>query len=256
MLELDPNVIAFSGDWHGNTMWAANMPYLLKEEGVTHIFHAGDFGFRFDFDFRDQLENALRDNDIMLYFVDGNHDYHDWIWAHEEDRNGFNRISEHVRYIPRGHRFKVWDKTFMGLGGATSVDKDWRTQSGLRAEWWSTEQIRTIDVNNAVEGGPVDVMICHDAPSGIPIPGITYENGIQFFPHHALMEADWHRDRVRYVVDMVKPKLFVHGHYHVNYEFTTYDDMRVIGLDMDGTSPAKNIHLAYNSLDLLGHLND
>lgn len=242
----EPTKFAFCGDWHGNTAWATSTIDTLGQRGVSHILHLGDYGYTFSEDFVDSVEAACARQNVALMFVDGNHDLHEFLWQLPLDEDGFGILSDHVRYIPRGQRWNWWGLTFMGLGGATSVDKQWRNPY---TEWWPTEKITISDVYRAVEGGRVDVMIAHDAPSGVPIPGISFREGLQYFPHEALQEAELHRRVMRGVVDSVKPKLFVHGHYHRHYGHTE-GSTRYVGLDMDTTSLHSNVWVVADRADM------
>lgn len=245
----EPEVLSFAGDWHSNTNWATHMIYSLKESfGTDTILHAGDYGYDFPFGFRDFVEDACIENDVMLYFVDGNHDDHEFIWSRPVDEDGLYMISEHVRAIPRGHRWQWWGKTFMGLGGAHSVDRDLRL--AFKDKWWPTEWITDEQIRHASRPGEVDVVVAHDVPNGVAIPGITKANGMKngFSPYELDM-ADVHRLRLGDVVDAVQPSLWVHGHYHVNYAGRR-DDMGVIGLSLDGTSILKNTLTVKNVSEL------
>jgi hypothetical protein len=140
------------------------------------------------------------------------------------------------------------------LGGAFSIDKEWRRKEEASLTyltgkdhhetlWWSTETINFIEADlakaNALEKGPVDLMFTHDCPTGVDVPGI-----------HAVDKWKWpetwqNRDLLREVVDVARPKLLVHGHYHTAYEGGFYwepgedgqlDGCKVIGLSNDGFS--------------------
>lgn len=241
--------LAFAGDWHGNTSWAINCIYALEEQAnVDTILHLGDYGYTFSADFVTYVEKALAECNIMLYFVDGNHDFHKKIWSHPKDEDGLYVISEHVRGIPRGHRWQWWGLTFLGLGGAHSVDRPHRTPN---KSWWKTEWITPAQHAKAQEGGPVDVMIAHDCPSGVTIPGVTREDGLKYFEAAELDAAEEHRVLLRETVDAVKPKLYVHGHYHVLYGTIAEDGCRYVGLNCDNTHPDANLWVVRVREDLV-----
>lgn len=49
--------------------------------------------------------------------------------------------------------------------------------------------------------------------------------------------SDQNRDRLKTVVDVVRPSQFLHGHYHVYYKHNVmqhYGPVRVVGLGCDG----------------------
>lgn len=241
----EPSRIAFAGDWHGNTYWASNTVEEVALLGVDTIVHTGDYGFMFSSNFIATVEQACAECDVMIYFVEGNHDKHYWIWERPLDEDGFHIISEHVRAIPRGHRWQWWGKTFMGLGGAASVDKQYRSEG---RDWWETEEITPDDVARAIEGGKVDVLVTHDCPAGVNIPGII-PGDYTFWGKEAIDRAERHRQVLYQVWDAVRPRLLVHGHYHTHY-YTRFFDSMVVGLDMDGTTFDTNILTLTSVLDL------
>lgn len=233
MHQIDPkDYIAFMGDTHMNARWIRAMLRELKDRHVSHVFQAGDYGFLYTSNFVKDVEESCEEYGIEIIFCDGNHDNHDLLNSLPRDDGGFGVLSPHVRFAPRAHRWSVWGKTFMALGGAESVDKAWRTPM---VDWWPTERLHPSEAQRAVSGGPVDVMLAHDCPSRVPIPGITRANGLRYFPEEALRRADEHRDVFRKIVDQVNPAVYVHGHYHVDYGWVDpKTNTRYIGLNMDG----------------------
>lgn len=243
-----PTKIAFAGDWHGNAFWATEMIKSCKINGVDTIVHAGDFGYKFDKNFMHKLRLALEDADINLYFVDGNHDEHPQIWKWDLNDDGFlnpksGRFVNRVNYIPRGHRWEWWGMTWMGLGGAHSVDRPWRTPG---QSWWSTELIRPRDVDAAEKGGKVDILITHDVPANFPLPNERKSRGNSDYPEAELISAEGNRRMLQMVVDKVEPKLIVHGHFHERRD-EVHHGTRIVGLDMDASSWTRNIWMVENT---------
>lgn len=227
--------IAFAGDWHGNTGWATEMIRSVSLRGVATIIHTGDYGFTFSPAYVDAVEAALADGRMRLLFVDGNHDDHGLLDALDRDEEGLAILSEHQRHIPRGHRFVIGETTFLGLGGAVSVDRYMRTKGRF---WWPTELITYEQLQKAEAGGPVDVMVTHDCPLGVDIPGLQPFG----WPQDLLIESAANRHTVRRVVDKVQPRWLIHGHYHRAYQADLHGT-HVIGLNCDGSSWAENIRI-------------
>lgn len=234
-----PRRIAIAGDWHANKRWALAMIEHAQDSGVDTILQVGDFGFwTNNDDYFSELEARLRRHDTVLLWVDGNHEDHARLTSSPPgERYGLRWIRPHIWHIPRGFRWE-WDGiTFLGLGGAASVDQHYRTEW---VDWWRAELIGTADIMRAVDGGPVDVMICHDAPAGAQIPDLT--KTADFWPEDVIRKSEGNRAMLRSVVDEVRPRVLYHGHYHVRYT----DDLalqatpvheaamvRIIGLDRD-----------------------
>lgn len=96
-----------------------------------------------------------------------------------------------------------------------------------------------------IADGPVDVVLAHDAPDRVMIPGIN-EHTAKFWPEHLIREANQHRALMGNVADALQPSLWVHGHYHVRYEGRRLDSpTRVVGLAHDGEYADKNIWMQH-----------
>jgi hypothetical protein len=132
---------------------------------------------------------------------------------------------------------------FLGCGGAHSVDRPFRTP-GL--SWWPEEAITLEDVRRCINGGRADVLVAHDCPLGVVIPGIDDRTEPPPFPPLEIQHANEHRRLVRLITDVVQPGLIVHGHYHVAYETGEHDwpyPARIVGLDCDGTDLERNVRV-------------
>ena len=234
----DPKVIAYAGDWHGRLSYALKAVFFAAQNGAEAIVHAGDFGFNFTPEFLDPLNERLDSYGIDLYFVDGNHENFHTLFTYPIVE-GVRPLRERIIHLPRGTRWVWQGKMFLALGGAISVDKHRRTEGKT---WWREERITWDEANKVIEGGPADIMITHDCPDGVEIPGL--EDGHLYFPEHLLMESDGHRKLLRVIVDEVKPELLIHGHYHRRYTDTLVGDdyqTKVIGLDCDTESVLRNM---------------
>lgn len=239
-METDPIKIAFAGDWHGNKYWACNAIEYAAGAGAQTIIHLGDYGYKFSEMFRNSIETTLARTGLTLQFVDGNHEDFPFLYRWLVGKDGRRQITSHVFHLPRGYRWTWGGVRFLAVGGAYSVDRQWREAD----EWWEEETITDEDIACATNGGPVDVLVSHDAPSGFIIPGIAQNASI--FPPDAIEKANEHRTRLRDIVDVVTPKAIWHGHYHVYYKKMVdlgYGPVWVAGLNMDGTRMHTNINV-------------
>lgn len=128
----------------------------------------------------------------------------------------------------------------MALGGAVSVDKMGRKEG---VSWWPGETLKQADVEYASRPGKVNVLVAHDAPFGVHIPGIK-PKGQSEWPDWVLDESCDHQRKVRAVMEATRPDLMVHGHMHTAYQ-TLYrygDGVKCLvrGLDCDGTTLERN----------------
>lgn len=242
--------IGFIGDTHGND-WVVQVALdNFRKEGITDIVQVGDFGFwpgKPGQQFLAQVNTHLAKNGQILYVTPGNHEDYTFLKYLHTREDGWQEAREHILVAPRGHRWE-WDGvSFVSLGGAPSVDRGWRLDFQRKQGhpvWWKEEDITREDMDRTIEGGYADVMIAHDAPFGVP----AIERGIQGNPNNFRQEdleyADEGRNKMREVVDVVRPKLFFHGHYHwkvddkleIFNEDTGLDDVvHILGLAADGT---------------------
>lgn len=208
-----------AGDWHGNTLWAVMALDQYAIAGITHILHVGDFGFGFGGgdrgeDYLRDIQNALVQNNQIIYVTLGNHENYVMIssFVNHPEMPGFvfNPDFPNILVATRGARWDWNDVSFVSLGGAASIDYEGRTEG---INWWSEERISLGDVYRTIEGGHADVMIAHDAPTGVNLFGSHREARSQWSVE-GLAYADQSRDMMRQAVDGVKPDMFFHGHYH------------------------------------------
>lgn len=220
----DCEKLLIAGDWHGNSYWATKVIDYAADHGADAIVQVGDFGMwtpgPATSSFLYRVSTRARDRDVQVYWLDGNHEDHGRRAEFSHYDNDF------LTYLPRGTRWEWFGKTFMALGGAVSVDKLWRTPG---KSWWPEEELSRADIDHAVREGDVDVILSHDCPTGVRIPGLGGN-----FPPQALAEAGLHRNLLREVWEAKTPQLWVHGHYHVCYQAWLANDTHVFGLGADG----------------------
>lgn len=230
--------LMLAGDIHGDFHHARYLIDRAVTNGVRTIFQVGDFGYwehqQDGIDFLDDLSKELTENNIDLYFLDGNHDKTSLLLKKykELDDEGFIIVRDRIKYAPRGHRW-TWDSVkFIALGGAYSVDKDYRIKqekakshkiseknmyrpaSGQKSTdttgllWFPEEEMSDIDMDNILQNrNPVDIILAHDKPRS----SNPYWNRKD-------LEPCWpNQDRMQRAVVALQPKYFVHGHLHFKY---------------------------------------
>jgi predicted phosphodiesterase len=234
-----PTVMAMAGDWHMNPFWGVEQIHWAGRQGATVIIHTGDFAYTFDVSFLQRISKALRGYGMALLFVDGNHENHARLHQWPIGRDGLRRISPGVYHLPRGFRWTWNGVRFLALGGAHSVDRNLRKPY---VSWWPEETIGAGDAARAMRGGPADVMISHDCPAGVPIPGLQSH----LFDAAEIALSERHRELLAGIVQDVQVREIWHGHYHVPYSTVAdlgYGPVLVTGLDCDATSTAANMRI-------------
>lgn len=238
-----PKRIVFAGDWHGNANFALAATALAHyEHKADVILHTGDFGYDFTPGFLAALNDLLMRQNMALMFVDGNHENFDWLLSQPVDKKTRLRpLAERIWHIPRGTKWTWGGVRFLGLGGAVSIDKLARVPG---ESWWPQEALTSPQLIKARRVGQVDVMITHDCPTDVFIPGVDDGRPVPVSWRPMLAECHANRAKLAGVVNAVKPWLLVHGHYHVRYSQLVkalaprsgggvVHGYKVIGLDCD-----------------------
>lgn len=240
-----------AGDWHGNWPQAEKVLNFAIEQDIKVIVQLGDFGIWFnDKPFLNKIQRKLDENDLWLYFIDGNHENFDRLYEKRLAEDGLRRVRDRIFHLPRGFRWN-WDGiSFLALGGAASIDKKFRREGH---SWWRQEQIDDEDIRVSIYDGIVDVMLTHDSPASAPNTIVDDPQGqtqaAGYFGWEALEYCKNHRERLRDVTDILVPKVILHGHYHrymrSDFNHTGYfkEPCTIIGLDEGSARLSEHTHI-------------
>lgn len=220
--------ILFVGDTHGNTRFAVYAISVAHDLGIDHIIQVGDFGVwpgSFGVNFLNGVNVAAEQFGVTFGFIDGNHEDFDQLdralsgFGREPD--GSIRILGNILWYPRGTVLELGGRRFGFMGGTVSVDKGSRTKF---VSWWPQEAITEKDLINLetnLEGNPVDVLVTHDVPRCVTLPFPISNH----WPGAIIREAEQQRVLLDVVVSLTRPKILVHGHWHVTYNTAaSYED--------------------------------
>lgn len=228
--------IGIAGDWHSDANTAIAMLKILKAEGITDIYHLGDFGVYNDRDGVKYLRAVTRQLKLYgqkLWVTPGNHENYDMIAGLPVNKDGHLVVTDHIVLFPRGARWNIDGTSFVSLGGAASVDFTSRTES---KSWWRAEAISPADVVKTGAGGYADVMLTHEAPLGINIIENLKEASKDEFTPVELAYSHYSQTLMTYALESVRPKMLFHGHFHVGYQ----ED--VLFVDGDGNGFSTSVH--------------
>jgi predicted phosphodiesterase len=241
---------------------------MAREDEVEVIVQLGDFGFSFDRNMIESISAWLaRDPNHKWYWIDGNHDQHDYLdalvayggsanpsrpinmepfpfedmYSRNPHKTGYTQFPDRLFYVPRGTVFTIGETNILALGGAYSIDEHYRTP---HHSWWEQELITYQDVAYAMDQsdryGPIDVMITHDAPSSEYL-----ENWLSSFGYKVDPKSGQNRNLVSVVTNHARPQHLYHGHYHERYD-THYDTPDGWRVDVHGVAanlqPARSGH--------------
>jgi hypothetical protein len=235
---IDAKKVLLVGDTHGQLRWWEQyVAPVAAEQGVDVVVQLGDFGLWPSPNPLNYVQAVGSVCPVPVYWLDGNHEWFDlmeqngWLGADEPVE-----LAPNISYLPRGYSWTWGESRYMAMGGAYSVDKPHRTEGH---SWWPQEEITDADVERALQQESIDVLFCHDAPTGIMVPGVHAEWKQDEFAR----ESAPNRDRLRKIVDALLPSAIYHGHYHVAYHARLHDvlahsdsdvDADIIGLNMSG----------------------
>jgi hypothetical protein len=227
--------VAVAGDWHGHTWWAIKLIQAARADGVTQILQLGDFGVwpgPTGKRYLDRLQKTCEEEGVEVWFVDGNHEDFVQLLAKPKDELGRGIVRPNLLHLPRGHRWKWGDRSWLALGGAASIDKAVRTEG---KDWWPEEELTRAQADAAIASGPADVMVCHDYPAKVVH---SFGPRPKSWALEDVARSERHSQLIQEVVDAVRPGYFLHGHLHRLYQRQTdmgWGSVEVTGLDCDGT---------------------
>lgn len=208
--------IIFVGDVHGDIrelVWRTINQHNLKN---VNLIILGDFGVGFGRkNYMSQLYSKispkLEKYNITIYVVRGNHDNPEYF----DSNHNFDRI----KFLEDYKVFELNGFKFLPIGGAISLDQDWRKEYNKKMEkygsskrvWWKNELVKEVSIDSLPSN--VDIIISHCAP-------------ISFEP--IFVRNDWDKDidlniwegilRERNYLEKVKSnilfKYWLFGHYH------------------------------------------
>jgi len=206
--------VRFIGDVHGHFD-----AYLALIEGVNKSIQVGDMGIGFGKTFPKPSMNHR--------FFRGNHD----------NPNACAKISN---WIKDG---TMLDGVFC-LGGAWSIDFEWRQyyeMSTGRKIWWPNEECSVPKLQKIIdyyEEVKPEMVATHDCPT------------IMAYEIHS--QHEWDKSKTRQALDRMfeihKPKLWIHGHHHMNLmrdiegtRFVCLDELSFIDIEADGSLVMTNV---------------
>lgn len=237
MLPHHPDHVVIAGDWHSDIPWGRRvvglLPDLLPRENPRVLLHAGDFGIWAHGDgvaFLDLLDRSLARSNGLIYFLDGNHEDHPHLHhlAGGPDPSGPVALRERIFWLPRGYRWTWHGRTWLALGGAVSVD---RADRVFGVDWFPEEEISEAQTQRVMDAGRADVMLCHDAPAGVPL---QLPAPPSWWDRNDLARSALHRERLRAIVEEVRPAYLMHGHYHLQHTTMAhmpYGPLVAVGFD-------------------------
>lgn len=232
----------FFGDWHGDLSYAITSLERVIER-YPHIdtyYHVGDFGVWGDNNnYLDAVSGVLLGSDKILVVTGGNHE--NWnIWDEWVKCGNPYYYSEALIFLPKVAYWEHGGRKYLSVGGASSIDQYLRVPG---KSWWPQEEIHLADVCRVENANKeVDVLITHESSNDpvLPVRQVLSNYMKQMmWPENAKKLSEIQRIYVSRVFDSVKPKIHVHGHWHLPYiaDRITY---KVVSLGDNRTTYSEN----------------
>jgi len=191
------------GDLH---MEFGRLNDLINKKKPDMILACGDFGYWPNISWGAPLSNIHLQGTKKILWCDGNHEDH---WA-LRDRTT-DELAPRIIYMPRGSTYTLEDgRTIMFMGGADSIDKQWRK---IGIDWFSEELITQKDLQNLPDK-KVDIFITHTCASDFVYKLIRYYPGKIMEPSNYALSELW---------KIYKPDLWFFGHFHKYLEGNLFD---------------------------------
>ena len=212
------------GDVHGEF---GKLNTFINDKKPDILISVGDFGFWAPYDYdlykryimlngdgdkkavreyarTENWVNKIKPQNTKVYFTPGNHEDWDLLDALEAIYGKVPiEVAPNIFYCPRGTFLTLEDeRTVLFMGGADSIDKQWRT---IGIDWFPQELIKERDVYDLPDR-KVDILISHTCPESIVK---------HMFKLGDYIAPDCSRLALEYVFDKYRPRLVYFGHFHV-----------------------------------------
>ena len=186
-------MILVFGDVHGQFKGMTKViSDVNKEWPLIAVVQVGDFGV-----FKECLPDTPKIK-IPIYFVEGNHEDFSLLTWLRKNKTGIAPIKKNIFHIPRGATFELGERKWVGLGGSEFFS----APNCPRGSTFTDEEVQS-----ALVHGETDILITHDAPIGLGIPGHpAFGGGIDVGTKRLLPLYG------------LKPKLWLFGHHHQRVE--------------------------------------
>lgn len=185
--------IIVTGDVHGNF---GQLNKVINKKKPDTVICLGDFGFWPTL----FTPDCVKPNDSIVYWIDGNHEHFDNL-----KKRTSNEIIPGVVYVPRGTVMRVNGLRALFLGGADSIDKQWRTPGH---DWFPDELITAQDIAVSIESieaaGGIDIVFSHTCPKEFSVLDQRWDK-----------VNDPSRIWLSEILNNFKPQRWYFGHWHV-----------------------------------------
>jgi 3-oxoacid CoA-transferase subunit A len=240
------------GDTHGVMQpivdWAARLHDIVGSLDDYGLIIMGDAGFNYYLNDRDKSTKKKVNNlwGLTIYCVRGNHEQRPELvpgMNNNYDENVDNYVYYedefmNIRYLMDGYAYNFNGLRTLVLGGAYSVDKDYRLSKGYPWQWFEKEQLSaqemqeieklyTDEFTKEFNGNKFDVVMSHTCPFSWQ-PTDLFLSTINQTKVDNTMEKwmDSFKDKIQW-------KLWIFGHFHADRYIHMHPQIRMIYHDIE-----------------------
>lgn len=208
--------------WQVDTFAEVNANTLTRDD---YLIILGDFGALWFGDDRDaKLLDWWENMPFTTLWLDGNHENFNLIEQYKvtEWHGGHVQyMRPHVIHLMRGQIYDIYSHSFFVMGGATSIDRAYRTPN---ISWWEQEIPNYEETEEAfrnleAHSFKVDYVLTHCAPTRF-LPTVFKHTWFDIDPVNRLLDQ---------IADRLTYNKWFFGHYHIDKNNCTwravYDDI-------------------------------
>ncbi len=216
------------GDIHGDFQTIVNFARKNKSEEPQYLIQVGDFGAGFHKNFlvdMEYLNDELREANITLYVIRGNHD-NPIFFNGEYEWPNLKLLRDYTTMVIEGKRI-------LFVGGAISID---RLQRKENISWWEDETFNyNEELLETFEG--IDIVVTHSSPNFV-FPQTFNHLVMSYAAYDPNLLNDLTLERQRFnemykiLVNKNDIKHWFYGHFHTT-KSETYENTRfnVLGIN-------------------------
>ena len=209
-----------TGDCHGDMSRFAYYDY--PRDGTTGVIILGDAGVNYYMNNRDtSAKKKLQSTGYQFYLIRGNHEARpencegiNWVYDENvEGMVGIDAAFPAIHYLIDGAEYFIGGYTCLILGGAYSIDKNYRLAKGYPYQWFEDEQLNEEErevIYNNVKDKDFDFVLSHTCPrnwepTDLFMSGINQDNVDK-------STEDW----LEKVKEAIKYRIWLFGHFHAD----------------------------------------
>ncbi len=215
------NKIYTTGDTHGtidiHKLSAANFPEgnTLTKKDVLIV--TGDFGLIWNNDKTDLWwQKWLAEKPWTTVFVDGNHENHKLLSELKTVKkfgSDVGKVNDSIFHLRRGRVYKINGEKILTIGGAESIDKEWRVEG---VSWWPEELISRKEEDQILD------LLAHDTKFDYVITHTVPKTVFDFMFPNSIKYNDPTMKLLDYVNNVIEFKAWYFGHFHDNISYGKY----------------------------------